>query len=69
MTFRAMSWMNCLKVVVTIVLMTTNFHNFNAEGLFSIIRMPFHDLRVDRDLQPPQRPPKGQIEGPVFLTI
>ena len=49
--------------------MITEFQFFNTEGLFSIVRLLFHDLRVDNDLQPPQWPPKGQIEGPVFLEI
>ena len=58
-----------IKVVVTIGSMIANFQNFNAEVLFSIGRMPFYDLRVDRDHQPPQRPLKSQIESPVFLAI
>ena len=57
------------KDVVGLGLMITKFQFFNTEGLFYIARLLFHDLRVDIDLQPPQRPRKGQIEGPIFLTI
>ena len=57
------------KDVVGLGSMITEFQFFNTEGLFYIVRLLFHDLRVDIDLQPPQRPRKGQIEGPVFLEI
>ena len=58
-----------VKDVVGLGLMITEFHFFNTEGLFYIDRLLFHDLRVDIDLQPPERPRKRQIEGPIFLTI
>ena len=55
------------KDVVGLGSMITEFQFFNTEGLFYIARLLFHDLRVDIDLQPPQRPWKGQIERPIFL--
>ena len=58
-----------LKDVVGLGSMIAKFQFFNTEVLFYIVRLLFHDLRVDIDLQPPQRPRKGQIEGPVFLEI
>ena len=64
-----MSGFTGLKDVVGLGSMITEFQFFNTEGLFYIVRLLFHDLRVDIDLQPPQRPRKGQIEGPVFLEI
>ena len=57
------------KDIVTIGSMVAEFQIFNTEGMFSIVRMLFNDLRVDNDRQPPQQPPKSQIEGPIFLTI
>ena len=56
-----------LKDVVGLGSWIAEFNYFNTEGLFSIVRLLFHDLRVDNDLQPPQWPPKGQIEAHVFL--
>ena len=36
------------KDVVTIGSMIAEFQIFNTEGLFSIVRLLFHDLRVDK---------------------